>query len=123
MKKILIAAFAITATFSGCYYDNMEEMYPALILNNNCDTTIAPTYSGKISEIMTNSCISCHNPGSGNPYVLDNYQGVRTVGLSGQLVGAVYQQAGFQAMPPSGPPLDECQKTLIRKWVQAGCPQ
>jgi cytochrome c5 len=120
MKRILFAAFALAATLTGCYNDNVEELYPALIINNNCDSTITPTYSGKISEIMANNCISCHNAGSGNPYVLDNYQGLRAVAVSGQLVGSVYQQAGFQAMPASGPPLDDCQKALIRKWVEAG---
>jgi mono/diheme cytochrome c family protein len=122
MKRILIAAFAVAATLSGCYYDNMEELYPALIINNTCDSTITPTYSGKIAEIMNNNCVSCHNAGSGNPYVLDNYQGMAAVAASGQLVGSVYQQPGFQAMPGAGPPLDDCQKALIRKWVEAGYP-
>ncbi|MCU0433781.1 MAG: hypothetical protein MUC87_10040 [Bacteroidia bacterium] len=122
MKKIVFVAFAAVLTFTGCYYDNMEELYPALIINNNCDSTITPTYSGQIREIINNNCVSCHNPASGNAYVLDNHQGLFAVATSGQLVGAVYQRPGFQAMPPSGAPLDDCQKALIRKWVEAGAP-
>ncbi|MFN8714727.1 MAG: hypothetical protein ACK5Z2_17900 [Bacteroidota bacterium] len=123
MKKLVaLALVASAAFFSGCYNDNVEELYPELIINNNCDTTITPTYSGKITEIINNNCISCHNAASGNPYILDNYQGVAAVAASGQLVGSVFQQAGFQAMPASGPPIDNCQQVLIRKWVQAGYP-
>lgn len=121
MKKVLISAVVIIASFSGCYYDNMEELYPELIINNNCDTTIAPTYSGNVSQIIANNCLSCHATGLGNPYELDNYQGLAAVAASGQLVGAIYRQAGYQAMPPSAP-MDECQKVLIRKWVDAGHP-
>ncbi|MGL5890900.1 MAG: hypothetical protein ACRC3B_13490 [Bacteroidia bacterium] len=123
MKKLFALALVVSAAFlPGCYNDNVEELYPELAINNNCDTNITPTYSGKITEIITNNCISCHNSASGNPYVYETYQGLAAVAASGQLVGAVFQQPGFQAMPGAGPPLDNCQQVLIRKWVQAGYP-
>ncbi len=123
MKKLFALALVVSSTFvAGCYNDNVEELYPELIINNNCDTTITPTYSGKITEIINNNCISCHNSGSGNAYVFDTYQGVAAVAASGQLVGSVFQLPGYQAMPGAGPPIDNCQQVLIRKWVQAGYP-
>lgn len=121
MKKIILPALVVAAFFSGCYYDNVEELYPELLLNNNCDTAIAPTYSGKVTEIIANNCLSCHGTGLGNQYVLDNYAGVAAVAASGQLVGAVKRQAGFQAMPAAAP-LENCQVVLLRKWVDAGYP-
>lgn len=89
--------------------------------NCSCDTT-KYTFALSIQPLMANYCVGCHNgPGGGGGIDLSAYNGVKTVGLNGKLVGSITQVPGFSPMPKSSK-LSECQIKQVKKWVAAGAP-
>ena len=79
------------------------------------------TYSAAVSVIMTAHCTGCHSGAFASGGIdLSNYNGVRTVALSGQLMGAVTHAPGYAAMPQGGNKLSDCEITQLQKWVDAG---
>lgn len=86
-----------------------------------CDSNIF-TYSAGVSKIMS-QCTGCHSGTNPSGRIdLSNAAGVKSVALSGRLVGSVKQLTGFVSMPPYGSPkLSDCQITQIQKWINNGC--
>ncbi len=87
-----------------------------------CDT-LNMSYASDIEPILRSYCIGCHSgtsPSGG--ILLDNYQSVKTIALSGRLYGAVAHLPGYKAMPPGGSSLDSCAIAKIGAWVRQGCP-
>ena len=121
-KKILILLFSIIVFLSSCYYDNYEELYPAPLGSNGCDTSGTVSYSNNISKIFSNNCTGCHSEttASGN-IILDNYDGVVNAVNSGKLIPAIDQTGPFP-MPPGGIKLSECEINQIKKWISQGNP-
>ena len=58
----ILAALGLT---TGCYYDNLEELHPEVLINSgNCDTSGVMSYSTHIAPILKSNCgsnNSCHN--------------------------------------------------------------
>jgi uncharacterized membrane protein len=85
-----------------------------------CDSSVF-TFT-KVKSITDQYCLGCHSgsaaPGGG--INLSTYTGVKAIADNGQLVGAVRHQSGFEAMPPSGSPLSECNIRVIEKWINSG---
>jgi hypothetical protein len=92
-----------------------------------CDTTIF-TYSGAVQMILAKSCVNCHKSGAASGGILlDNHTSVAEVASSGRLIGAITHKPGYTAMPYSSNPanqrkLENCEITIIQKWVNAGNP-
>ena len=86
-----------------------------------CDSNVF-TYSAGVSKIMS-QCTGCHSGTNPSGKIdLSNVAGVKSVALSGRLVGSVKQLSGFVSMPPYGSPkLSDCQITQIQKWINNGC--
>ncbi|HRH59270.1 MAG TPA: hypothetical protein PL045_01805 [Chitinophagaceae bacterium] len=79
------------------------------------------TYNAAVSVIMTVHCTGCHSGAFASGGIdLSNYDGVRAVALSGQLMGAVTHAPGYAAMPQGGNKLSDCEITQLQKWVDAG---
>jgi len=118
--KQSILLFLVLLTFSGCYNDKAEVLYP-------CDlkATDVSTYSGVVNGILTNNCASaagCHMNESTNlsGVLLDNVAGAQTVARNGKLLGAINHQTGFFPMPKGATKLKECDILKITKWVEGG---
>jgi len=106
-------------SFSSCYYDNEEELYPN---PTSCDTTNI-TYSGTVVPILQNSCYSCHNSvNQQGGIVLDNYNDLQTIVNNGSFRGAINHLNGYSPMPKGGEKLNDCNLTLINKWLDDGAP-
>lgn len=89
---------------------------------SGCDTTNY-NYSSRISGIMTNWCVGCHNSSNkGGNYDLSNYEGVSVAVKSGRLLGSIQHQQGYMAMPQNGGMMDDCEIKAIEKWINAGYP-
>jgi cytochrome c5 len=118
--KALLALGFISLIFSGCYYDNEEDLYP--FYENNCDTT-AVSYSLTVRTVLDASCVSCHQPSnpSGN-VLLDTYQNVKTNADNGRLWGSINHDPGFVAMPQGGGSLSNCSLAQIKAWINSGSP-
>jgi hypothetical protein len=121
MKKFFIVLIA-SAGLAGCYYDNMDEVYPGAGLFQPCDTTSVISYNTHIVPIMQNNCVSCHSGSGANGGVtLDNYQGVYDVATNTTLIGVTWHEALYTPMPPNYQ-IDSCSLVQLKKWVDAGAP-
>jgi uncharacterized membrane protein len=86
-----------------------------------CDSANV-TYAATISPIISNYCQGCHS-GSSPAFNISlvSYANVQTIAANGLLVNTVMQTNSKPLMPP-GSALNQCQKTQIAKWVNAGAP-
>ena len=130
MNRIFVIAptlFLLVAFLSnsGCYFDNLQELHPEVLLNNSCDTTSTMSYQTHIIPILINSCGSnntCHNTaGAGGGVILDNYANVKSAVNSGKLISAITWDGNASQMPKNSPSkLNDCSVTQIKKWVNEG---
>ena len=125
MKKSFVIFTVILMSslslFYSCYYDNLEYLYPSL--SSSCDTTHV-TFSGSISVMLQNNCLSCHSNSSaalfGGGYQLQNYADVSA--FSDRIRGAINHESGYSAMPKNGGSLDACTIRQFDIWLAAGKP-
>jgi len=121
MKKsilIIVFIFSMSIMLFSCYYDKEDLLYPN---SNNCDTTHV-TYGGTVQPILQGSgCLSCHSGVSASGGIqLDNYNGVKIVGNSGRLYGAISHSPGYQPMPQGGNKMTGCDISKIKAWINSG---
>ena len=106
---------------SGCYYDKENELYPATA----CGDTAIVTYELSVKPIMALQCNRCHSPGnpSGN-VITSTYDGLRKEAISGNLWYGVNWEGSLQTRMPQGAldTLSVCERTKIKKWIDAGAP-
>ena len=120
MKNLLrLASLLLFFSFalSGCYYDKENELYPS---TSGCDTIVV-TYGNSIKKIMVANCNICHstaNP-SGN-VVTENYDGMSVIAKNGKLWASVSWEG--DPMPKGLDTLSICDRTKIKKWIDAGSP-
>ena len=103
----------------GCVNNSEEELYGVRF----CDTTNI-TWESKISQILKDNCVMCHNAGL-------NYRNVRHDTYieelknvqSGRLRGAVNHLDGFVPMPYQRGKLPDCELQLINLWIDKGAPE
>lgn len=110
---------------SGCYFDNLQELHPELLLNNNCDTTSNMSFQTHIKPILNNSCgsnNSCHNTGgAGGGVILENFSGVKSAVNSGKLLSSITWDGNANQMPKGSPSkLNDCSIAKIQKWIDNG---
>lgn len=114
MKLIYITILCL-ALFSSCTYNKEELLY-----NNTCDTSNVK-YSVQIVNTLSANCLGCHTGASApGGIMLDTYADVRTVAMSGRLLGAITHSSGYRAMPDFAPKLPECRIAEIRTWIRNG---
>lgn len=113
---VLIVVLMILS-FTSCYYDNEEDLYPQA---PDCDT-INVTYASVIAPIMSASCNSCHNESFANGGVkTDNYDDLKIIADDGRLWGSVNHESGYSPMPKDRPKLNDCDLTKIGIWLDNG---
>jgi len=117
-------AFLLFALYA-CSSDNFEELHPGVF--NTCDTTVAISYDGEISQILSLKCgsgdINCHKTGNVPDVNLDSYSSVKDIAMNGDLLGTIMHQQGFAPMPLGQPRLDDCTINKITAWVNRGMPE
>ena len=114
MKPFLIVALLLLLLVS-CTYNKEELLY-----NNSCDTSNVK-YSVQIVNTLSANCLGCHTGASApGGIMLDTYTDVRTVAMSGRLLGAITHSPGYRAMPDFAPKLSECRIAEIRTWIRNG---
>jgi hypothetical protein len=90
----------------------------------NCGTSCDSSqfkYGANIAPLLSTYCLGCHSGATPSGGInLSTYTGVRTVAISGRLVGAVSHAPGYSPMPKNAGKLSDCQIAQIRKWVNAG---
>jgi hypothetical protein len=131
LKIILGSLILMALGLQSCYYDNLEEMYPAAGLSSVCDTSKTVSFSTDLEPIFVNSCgaatAGCHQAGSHTAYALDSYAGVvNTIATSpNPFMGVIKHDPAVPSanwMPLNGGKLDDCSIMKIEKWIGAGMP-
>lgn len=125
-RNFLVLSFTflgIAISFSSCYYDNEQELYPKPINGGgNCDTTNA-TFSLKVYPLIQTKCNSCHsNASSLGGVSLEGYANVITYEQNGKLMGTINHSSGFIPMPQGGAKLSDCDIAILNTWINAGAP-
>jgi hypothetical protein len=113
----LMAAFLAVLSFSSCYYDKEELLYPGSNQPVDC-TTVAAKFSADISPIMSGKCATsgCHDVTAAGGVILQTYAQI-SAAKDRINVRCVVQKS----MPPSGPlPLSDINK--LKCWIDAGAP-
>lgn len=111
--------FGLIVITPACSSDSEDEVVPP----DDCDRENV-TYSETIAPIMATNCNSCHSGGSPSADIITaNYEGLRIIALSGQLVGSVNHEQDFSPMPQGQPQLGECPREQIAAWVNDGAPE
>jgi hypothetical protein len=128
MKSTFIA-IALMSMFTGCYYDNLEELHPEV---TPCDTTGTISYANDIAPIMLNSCGSsdngCHNTdGATSGYGLGTYDDlVNTIDNSGIFLETITHDPSINSskwMPKgTSSKIDDCSIQKIEAWINRGRP-
>ena len=113
---LLLFLTLLVAVPQACYYDNEEELYPG---GTVCDTSNV-RYSVEVLNIVENNCYSCHSQGSNvSGFPFDSYAALRDYALNGKLV----ERTNDAISPmPQGGLLPDCQRAVLRAWVNAGAP-
>lgn len=102
---------------NGCYYDNEEELYPS-----GCDTT-GVQYSD-VLVTLENNCYGCHGNGQKQGGIdLGRYDALKEHVDNGKFLCAVSRSGSCAPMPPTGPPISDCQLSQIREWINDGAPR
>jgi mono/diheme cytochrome c family protein len=127
MKKlsaVIVIIILVTASFSGCYYDKADQLYPPRQVK--CDTTNV-RHSVEITNILKTYCADCHGgnatAGGGNR-LIDDFATLKSKATGGQLLFRItlpINDAG--RMPRGRPPLDSCNIAQIRTWIREGSKQ
>lgn len=88
-----------------------------------CDTS-SVQYSSFIKPVIDTYCKGCHSGNSPSGGInLSTYNGVKTIALSGQLVGSSTWANGFSQMPQGGNKLDDCTIAKFEAWIAEGAPE
>lgn len=127
IKIIAFTAFSV-AFLNSCYYDNLQDLYPAAsITTETCDTNKTISYSADILPILSSNCgtgNSCHNgPASNSGIALADHAGIKSVVDNGKLISAITWDGTASNMPKGGSQkISDCNIAIIKKWVNAGAP-
>jgi len=124
-KKALLASLLICLFYiSSCYKDNLAELTAAAGYTvSTCDSSGVISYAAQVVPVLQNNCgtnNSCHSSANTSGYDLSSYAGVNSVALNGDLINAISWTGTVPQMPQNGSQLDDCNLTIIKKWVAAG---
>lgn len=122
MKRALkIMLVVLFASFTGCYYDNEERLYPKV--SSGCDLSNV-TFAQSVAPILQAACLSCHSNSaaaySSGGIKLQNYADVQALASNGRLMGAVKHTTGYSAMPLGGGQLTDCEINTLQTWIDKG---
>ena len=121
MRKRFIVAILFVAGFYSCKHEIVNaDTSNGGNAGGACDPSVF-TYAAAVKPIMERNCYGCHSgatPAAGLDY--KNYEVLKTVALSGRLLGAINHRPGFSPMPKGSPKLSACNIEQIAKWANAG---
>ena len=116
----LVFFFIIT---HSCYYDSEEYLFPSI--DSQCDT-LNVTFSGSISPVLQNNCLSCHGNTTaaafGGNIRLESYADVKVRVDDHRLYGSIAHESGYSPMPMGASKLSDCAIAAFRIWIGSGAP-
>ena len=126
MKKVF-AVIGLFFVISGCYFDNLKEIHPAVSLIR-CDTSNNITWTTQVKPIFDVSCgttnNSCHQSASSDGhYGLATYSDALRDVSNGTLMDRLTTNDPSKTMPKNGSKLPDCIINEIQTWVNNQAPQ
>ena len=116
--KWAILILIVFTVFSGCFYDNEEDLYP----NITCDTS-SLSYSQDILPILVSQCYGCHSAAANNGNVnIEGYDNLIPYVQNNRLMGTIQHLDGFSPMPPNANKLSNCNISKLQQWIDDGAP-
>lgn len=131
MKKLLILILGISLW--ACLEDKNNNIIPqgnkadSLVTvipgtNSTCDTTLI-SFDKSVWPILNTQCVSCHNASNPSAGVdLSSYAKIQTYVENGKLYGSITHAIGYKPMPSATLKLNNCDVTIIRKWIRGASP-
>ena len=121
MKNLIIVLTAIVITsVTSCYYDASDLLYPSAA---KCDTITSVSYQKSIVPLFQQQCYACHTgAGASGGIIMGNHAADKVIAVNGKLYGSISYATGFSPMPKGMAKMNTCQLQLIKKWIDAGCP-
>ncbi len=119
--------FIVTAVLSviivpGCYNKKADLIIP----NNDCDTSLAISYSADITNILKQNCYICHSADKyasiGGNNQLDTFLSLQKMIINGKLIKSINHAPGAVPMPYGGGKISDCDIMTITAWVNRGAP-
>jgi hypothetical protein len=113
----LMAALTSLSFFTSCTTDVDEDPFDI----SECGVIEAVSLQNDIIPVFQGRCFGCHasNVASGG-VDLEDYNSLKLVADSGNLLGAIKHDSGYEAMPKNDNKLDPCQIETIRIWILEG---
>ncbi len=112
---MLCTTVIISASCSKSSEDKLSSQTPTV-----CDTANS-TYTADVVPILQANCYSCHGNGNVSGGVsLDNYNNVKSLAQSGDLLGVINHTPGYPPMPEGGAKLSDCDINTIKSWIDNG---
>jgi hypothetical protein len=122
MKRLplsIVTFVTILFIAGSCYYDSEEALYPTL--SSSCDT-VNVTFSGTITTILANNCLSCHSnaaaASAGGNIMLQDYADVHA--KTAAILGSIKHSGSYSPMPKNGGMIKPCSITQFDIWVNKG---
>jgi hypothetical protein len=119
-EKLLLLNFTVVCAamlcLQGCYYDNEEDLYPAVEI---CDTTNI-TFAKNVQPIIVQHCVGCHNNGNKENFSLEGYDKVKAKVDEGLILPNIMHSKDALPMPKDMPKLPECKINTIERWIKEG---
>ncbi|MFD2565715.1 hypothetical protein [Aquimarina rubra] len=106
---------ALFITFSSCNGEPKQQ----------CNIPENITYNEQVASLIEVHCFKCHAPDvykeKASRNKIFDYQSLKKMGESGQLIGSITHAQGFIPMPyRKGVKIDSCAIEVIKKWVELG---
>ncbi len=118
--KSLFAIIVVAITFTSCFYDKADVVYP--VSASTCDTTTV-TYSNQIVSILNAQCNYCHGAAAnsiGGGIYLNTYAALKPYVNNGSFLNSILQNGKASAMPKNGAKMDNCSILKIQSWINKG---
>lgn len=116
VSAVLAASIAIT---TGCQNFSGPAKGEKRVTVEPCDT-LNVSYARTIQPLLKSNCYSCHSNAIQTVGVnMEGYANVKLYADATLLVGVTSQLPGYAQMPQGGV-LSDCNKNLIRAWVNQG---
>ncbi|MCK8523360.1 hypothetical protein M0D21_17395 [Aquimarina sp. D1M17] len=91
----------------------------------DCNLPETVHYNSHVADLIEIHCFKCHAQDvykeKASRVKIFNYETLREMGESGQLMGSVTHKTGYIAMPyKRESKIDSCTIELLKKWVETG---
>ena len=122
LKPLSLLMVLASLWLIGCTNDAEEEINPTTP-DSLCDTDNV-LFSVDVLPVIEANCYVCHDAATKTAGInLEGYDNIKSVAVSGKLVGVISHAPGFPKMPRGRAQLPTCDIESIKQWIEDGTPE